>query len=154
MSLHRQESCRQGKDVAQPCADDWRQLKIQTTAEAGRAIDELIAAMAGAGYGQQDQFGMRLAFEEALVNAYRHGNRGDPSRWVQVRYHVNGERVLAEVEDEGEGFDPGNVADPLAPGNLSRPSGRGLLLMRHYLTWMRHNQRGNNVLLCKHRSGS
>jgi serine/threonine-protein kinase RsbW len=108
--------------------------------------------MAAAGYPEADRFALRLALEEAIVNAIRHGNRGDPSRRVHVRFEVGPDQVLAEVEDEGEGFDPARVPDPLAPENLERPSGRGLLLMRRYTTWLRYNRLGNCVTLCKERS--
>ena len=60
--------------------------------------------------------------------------------------------ILVKVEDQGPGFDPGQVADPLAPENLGRESGRGLLLMRSFLTCVRHNERGNRVTLCQRRS--
>jgi len=59
--------------------------------------------------------------------------------------------VLAEVEDEGPGFDPGGVADPTAAENRERTDGRGLLLMRHYMTWVRFSARGNRVTLYKQR---
>jgi serine/threonine-protein kinase RsbW len=108
--------------------------------------------MAAAGYPEKDLFRLRLALEEALVNAVKHGNRGDPAKQVRVRYQVTRERTLAEVEDEGEGFDPGQVHDPLAPENLERPGGRGLLLMRSFMTWCRFHGRGNRVTLCKDRS--
>jgi anti-sigma regulatory factor (Ser/Thr protein kinase) len=57
------------------------------------------------------------------------------------------------VEDEGPGFDPALVPDPLGPENLERPSGRGLLIMRTYLSGVCHNERGNTICLCKHRRG-
>jgi len=60
---------------------------------------------------------------------------------------------VAQVEDRGAGFDPALVPDPLAPENLLKPGGRGLLLMRHYLTGVCHNERGNCVCLCRHRPG-
>jgi serine/threonine-protein kinase RsbW len=94
---------------------------------------------------------VRLALEEALVNAVKHGNQGDTSKQVRLRYHVNAEFVLVEVEDEGAGFDPSAVLDPLAPENLERPSGRGLFLIRKYMTWMEHNERGNCLKMCKQR---
>jgi serine/threonine-protein kinase RsbW len=101
---------------------------------------------------KKDLFGVRLAVEEALVNAVKHGNRGDPAKEARLRFHVNPEFALIEVEDEGAGFDPAQVPDPLAPENLERPSGRGLFLIRKYMTWMRHNERGNCVTMCKHRT--
>lgn len=60
--------------------------------------------------------------------------------------------MLAQVTDEGPGFDPATVANPLAEADLERPSGRGLLLMRRFLSWVRHNRRGNSVTLCRRRS--
>jgi serine/threonine-protein kinase RsbW len=66
---------------------------------------------------------------------------------------VTAERVLAEVEDEGPGVDPKSVPDPRDPENLERPGGRGLLLMRHYMSSVHYSGRGNVVTLCQYRSG-
>jgi serine/threonine-protein kinase RsbW len=104
------------------------------------------------GYTQKETFGARLALEEALVNAVRHGNRGDPTKCVWVSWHVTNRRVLLEVEDEGNGFDPRAVPDPCALENLERSCGRGLLLIHSYMTWVRFNKRGNRVAMCKHRA--
>jgi serine/threonine-protein kinase RsbW len=94
-----------------------------------------------------------LSLEEALVNALRHGHGLDPTKVVRVRYHVAADVVLAEVEDEGPGFDPRAVPDPLKDENLERPSGRGILLMRRYMTSVEHKGRGNHLTLCLRRSG-
>jgi serine/threonine-protein kinase RsbW len=118
----------------------------------GRVIDTVVCAMYARSYPQKDRFAMRLALEEAIVNAIKHGHRHDPTQQVSVRYRVQLNRVLAEVEDQGRGFDPEQVPDPLSPENLARASGRGLLLMRSYMTSVRYNEQGNCVSLCKHRS--
>jgi serine/threonine-protein kinase RsbW len=115
-------------------------------------LERVTATMEAFDYPSRDVAGLRLALEEAVVNGLRHGNGGDPRKQVVVRYCVTAEEVLAEVEDEGPGFDPGRVPDPTLPENLGRPGGRGLLLMRHYLTWLRFSGRGNRVTLCKRRS--
>ena len=73
---------------------------------------------------------------------------------ITLRYHVNENGVVAEVEDQGVGFDPAQVPDPLAPENLERPSGRGLLLMRAYMSQVCHNEQGNCVCLCRHCPGN
>ena len=91
--------------------------------------------------------------EEALVNALRHGNKADPTRQVRVRYRVTAAGVWAEVEDEGPGFSPDAVPDPTSPERLEQPGGRGLALMRYYLSSVEYNDRGNVVTLCKWRSG-
>jgi serine/threonine-protein kinase RsbW len=115
-------------------------------------VPRVCASLAEAGYPERDRYAMRLALEEAVLNAVRHGNQSDPSRRVQVEIRLDADRVLAEVEDEGAGFDPRKVPDPTDPANLERPGGRGLLLMRHYATWLRFNERGNRVTLCRCRS--
>jgi serine/threonine-protein kinase RsbW len=127
----------------------WNHTHISYAREVVPLIDKIALAMQAVGYGAKDVYGMRLALEEAIVNGLRHGNRSDPSKRVQVRYSVRSDRVLAEVEDQGPGFQPDGVPDPAAPENLTKSSGRGLLLIRHYTTWSRYNQRGNSLTLCK-----
>jgi serine/threonine-protein kinase RsbW len=130
----------------------WRRASLSRIGEVVPAVEAVVAAMAAEGYAERDLFTTRLALEEAVVNGVKHGNRGDPSRHVSVRYRVGPDGVLVEVEDQGPGFDPGGVPDPTAPENLGRPCGRGLLLMRSYVDWVRHNARGNCVALCKYRT--
>ena len=126
---------------------------LRTAAQMIPVLDAVAAAMGAAGYPAADLFAVRLSLEEALVNALKHGNRDDPGRVVRLTWYVGPSFVAATVRDEGEGFDPRRVPDPLAPENQDRPGGRGLLLMRHYMTRVRFNRRGNGVTLCKHRSG-
>jgi serine/threonine-protein kinase RsbW len=125
--------------------------RVQSPADGRHLLDAVAAALAREGYAERDVFGMRLALDEALANAVRHGHRGDPTKRVEVRYRVTAAEALAEVEDQGEGFDPGQVPDPRAPENLERLGGRGLLLMRASLSWVRYNARGNVVTLCRRR---
>jgi serine/threonine-protein kinase RsbW len=148
-----------GTTQAMPRADQTarRGGQVETLcsrAEIPAAIEAVVRAMADQLYAERDIFAVRLALEEALVNAIRHGNQEDLSRHVNVSYLVGPERVLIEVQDEGEGFDPRAVPDPLAPENLERSSGRGLHLMRTYMTWVRYNGRGNCVTMCKSRNGT
>ncbi len=127
-----------------------------TTVRCLEGIDEVTAAidrvLAEAGYDRRDRFGVRLAVEEAIANAIKHGHGGNEEKPVRVRYRVSPHEVLVEVEDQGPGFDLGRVPDPRSPENLERPSGRGLLLMRTYATWVRHHGRGNRVTLCRTRT--
>jgi serine/threonine-protein kinase RsbW len=135
-----------------PRPDRWRFWdSISALPEAAAVVGLVTDAMAREGYPDKDSFGMRLALEEAVVNAVKHGNGGDPAKWVVVRFTVSPERVLAEVQDEGAGFDPARVPDPTAPENRQRPGGRGLLLIRTYATGVRYNAAGNCVTLCKRR---
>jgi serine/threonine-protein kinase RsbW len=149
---HRLEACRQELVPQTEGAKAWRHDKVQCVADIARVLEVVTGAMAGANYPEKEIFRARLALEEAIVNAHKHGHRGDWDRPVTVRFYVSVEGMVAEVEDQGAGYDPAQVPDPLAPENLERTSGRGLLLMRASLSGVCHNERGNTICLCKHRS--
>jgi serine/threonine-protein kinase RsbW len=78
-----------------------------------------------------------VAVRESVINAIKHGNREDRSKHVTVEFvlapHRHPERFLVSVMDEGEGFDPGQVGDPLAPENVLKSSGRGIFFMRSFM---------------------
>lgn len=127
----------------------WRRAQLSTAAELPDILNAVLGAMTEIGYSSKDIFGVRLALEEALVNAIKHGHGNDPRKRVEVRFRVLPDHVLLEIDDEGPGFDRYQVPDPIALENRERPCGRGLLLMRNYMTWMRFNEQGNCVTLCK-----
>jgi len=97
----------------------------------------------------RDIFSIKLALEEALVNAIKHGNQMDRSKKVSVSFRLLPDRFEVSISDEGPGFDPGDVPDPTDPQNLERPCGRGLMLMRHYMTDVAYNARGNGVSMSR-----
>ena len=78
-----------------------------------------------------------VAIRESVINAIRHGNRNDASKRVFVEFsterRADAVHFMIRVRDEGEGFDPLAVADPLAPENLLKPSGRGIFLIRSFM---------------------
>jgi serine/threonine-protein kinase RsbW len=131
---------------------NWRRSSLRSSEEIPQAIEEILRILDGAGYSCKEKFAVRLSLEEALVNAIKHGHKGDPQKEVQLRYHLAPQFLLAEIEDQGPGFNPEDVPDPLEPENQERPGGRGLLLMRNYMTWVKFNDAGNCVTLCRHRS--
>jgi serine/threonine-protein kinase RsbW len=122
------------------------------TDQVSATLEALAGAMADVGYPDDDIFDMRLAVTEAVANAVRHGNQGDPTKPVQISFQTSPERVLVVVEDQGSGFDPRQVPDPHTAEGLAQDSGRGLYLMRALTSWLRFNSRGNCVTLCKRRS--
>ena len=97
-------------------------------------------------------FSIKLALEEALINAIKHGNQMDRSKKVRVYYRVSADRFEVRVADEGPGFDPSEVPDPMSAENLERSCGRGLLLMRHYMNEVVFHPPGNVVSMTKRRS--
>jgi serine/threonine-protein kinase RsbW len=132
--------------------DSYRQVTFHRATEMALFLHNLVVTLDSLGYATDDALGVRLAVEEAIVNGLRHGNQGDPSKCVRVRYRFAAEELVVDVEDEGPGFDPEQVPDPTQSENLERPSGRGLLLMRYFMTSVRYSGRGNRVTLCKRRT--
>jgi serine/threonine-protein kinase RsbW len=94
------------------------------------AIDEAIAAR---GADEDARHWVGLAVREAVANAIKHGNRQDPDKRVDVAVLIDSEAVEIAVADEGSGFDPSTVRDPLAPENLFRTNGRGIFYMRRFM---------------------
>ena len=117
--------------------------------EARRVQEHIEQLLLAATCHEHDLFSIKLALEEALVNAIKHGNQYDRNKKVEVAYDVKGDRFTIHITDEGEGFDPADVPDPTAIENLERPCGRGLMLMNYYMTEVTYNERGNSVLLSK-----
>jgi len=119
------------------------------TAEARRVQEEIEKHLAARRASDQEVFSVRLALEEALVNAIKHGNQLDRTKKVFISYRFLPDRLEVQITDEGTGFDPDDVPDPTAVENLERPCGRGLMLMRHYMTEVAYNPRGNSVAMTK-----
>jgi serine/threonine-protein kinase RsbW len=115
--------------------------------------DRILAELAGNGYDEDTTFAIKLALEEALTNAIKHGNRNDASKRVVVCYAINASRIVIMVRDEGCGFRPVDVPDPTDDANLERPNGRGIMLMNAYMTRVRYNSAGNEVWMLKTNPG-
>lgn len=119
------------------------------TAAALEVQERIVRRLKELEYTERDLFGCHLALEEVLVNAVKHGNANDPAKSVWVHCRIGRERVIIEIEDEGPGFDPEDVPDPTDEENLEKPSGRGIMLMRAFMTRIEYMGRGNRVLLEK-----
>jgi serine/threonine-protein kinase RsbW len=110
-----------------------------------RVQAQVAVALRERGYDGDAMFAVRLCLEEALVNAFRHGNRFEPGLVVRFRGSIGSDACTFEVEDQGEGFDPGGVPDPTAHENLEIPSGRGIMLMRAYMSEVEYLDPGNRI---------
>jgi serine/threonine-protein kinase RsbW len=122
-------------------------LLAHDPAEIRRAERGLLEAVSRAGYSESSAFAIRLALEEAIYNAFRHGHRDLPDEKVRVWWRVGADEVRVEVRDSGPGFDPGSVPDPTTGERLELPHGRGLMLMKAYMTDVRYNKKGNAVTM-------
>ena len=78
-----------------------------------------------------------VAVRESVINAIKHGNREDREKHVTVEFRLTPrtapEEFVIHVLDEGEGFDPGTIANPLDPENVLKSSGRGIFFMRSFM---------------------
>ena len=133
----------------------WREIVITGhSVQVGRLQDDVERELVFYQFATPEIFSIKLAVQEALVNAIKHGNRMDPDKKVFIRYRISSERFDIHIVDEGRGFNPDDVPNAVAEENLERSSGRGLLLMRHYMTTVAYNERGNMVSMSKLRNGA
>lgn len=117
-----------------------------------RFIEEVLDQLKQYEWTGRDLFGVRLALEEAIVNAIKHGNGLDCRKEVRVQCKLSPERFWIEIADEGRGFRPDAVPDCTDPENLEKPSGRGIMLMRNYMNRVEFNESGNVVTMEKRRA--
>jgi serine/threonine-protein kinase RsbW len=144
--------CFAAMDDSSSVAGTWQQERLREVCHAASLIGRVCDAIKAVGYTSEDLFAIRIALDEAIANALIHGNRRDSTKEVKVWYRISPNRVVATIEDEGEGFDPAKIPDPLSPDGQEKASGRGILLMRHYSTSVRFNRIGNCVTLCRRRT--
>ena len=110
----------------------------------------------GVGLDEDSLHWVSVAVRECVVNAIKHGNRNDESKRVIVEFSPvpphDPEELVIRVEDEGEGFDPESIANPLAPENLLKSSGRGIFLIRSFMDdvqLQRGKHRGMEIRMVK-----
>ena len=129
---------------------EWHELVIPSTPHARQEAEAVVLKEVGAlGFSDESAFSIKLAMEEAVTNAIKHGNRFDKTKKVFIRWACNHKSFTLSVRDEGHGFDPKDVPDPTAPENLALPYGRGLMLMQAYMDRVTYNDLGNEVTLVK-----
>lgn len=97
------------------------------------------------GYDDEAKFAIKLALEEALINAIKHGNKLDPKKKVAVDAQIGDRRAEFRIRDEGEGFARKKVPDPTKRSNREKSSGRGLLLIEAYMSEVVYADRGREL---------
>jgi serine/threonine-protein kinase RsbW len=110
-----------------------------------RVLNELVRR----GYSNDSLFAIRLAMEEALVNAMKHGNHFDPAKKIIIDARIGPRSARIAVEDQGAGFDRRHVGDPTRAINLCKLHGRGIFLIKAYMDQARWTQGGRRVTMTK-----
>jgi serine/threonine-protein kinase RsbW len=93
------------------------------------------------------RFNLRVAVAEALANAIIAGNGEDRTKSVMVRAELFADAIKVHVTDEGHGFDPSSITDPVLPDELERMNGRGLFLIRQLMDDVHFNPQGNSICM-------
>ncbi|MBN2009717.1 ATP-binding protein [candidate division KSB1 bacterium] len=102
-------------------------------------------------FSEADRDSIAISVTELVSNAISHGNKCSPDKKVTIEFEVNKEVFIVSVQDEGDGFKPEEVADPLAPENLLKDSGRGVYIVRTLMdeTEITVNETGTLVRITK-----
>jgi len=128
-------------------------FKLNSTMESVSEVEAAADKMATeAGLDDDLRFHITMAVHEATVNAVLHGNDYDPERLIDVVLENTGKDFIFTIADEGRGFDPNQLPDPLAPENLLRGTGRGIFLIRSLMDEVHFRQLhpGTELTLVKH----
>jgi serine/threonine-protein kinase RsbW len=141
---------RASRDVPVPHGAKTLRFTIPSERQQGCEVQrQIIAAAQASGFEGENLFALRIALEEAMVNAIKHGNRLDPAKQVRVEATISPEKVEILVEDEGPGFDRAAVPDPTADENLTKASGRGILLIESYMTEVAWDRGGRRLHMAR-----
>jgi serine/threonine-protein kinase RsbW len=125
----------------------WMPSEIEAISPMVEQLMALIATWCCVG---GDEFAVELALREALSNAIIHGNRHDPNKLVEIRCRCErGKCVCLVVKDQGKGFDPNIVRDPLGPEGLQAEHGRGIHLMKVMMDEVSYRCSGTEVHMRK-----
>jgi serine/threonine-protein kinase RsbW len=96
---------------------------------------------------RKTRFRLQVVLSEALSNAIVRGNCEDCDKWVEVRAELRPDVILLWVTDQGPGFDPSAVPEPIRPEQLDEANGRGLYLIRKLVDAVQFNEQGNSICM-------
>ena len=116
--------------TVQPTVSHTMESTLESVNKAEEMADK---AASQAGFDEDVRGGISMAVREAMINAVMHGNGYSPEKRVKLSFEQSGGNLVITIRDEGEGMDPAEVPDPLAPENLMKQSGRGIFLMRAFM---------------------
>lgn len=111
----------------------------------------ILSKLEAGSFSQEDVFAVNLALQEAFINAIKHGNKMERNKQVKIEYLVGLDKVEISVSDEGQGFDPNSVPDPRYGENLYKTEGRGLFLIRSYMSLLEFNEEGNVLHMVRYK---
>jgi serine/threonine-protein kinase RsbW len=131
--------------------------RMESTLESVNKAEEMADQVASqVGFDEDTRSGISMAVREAMINAVLHGNAYDAAKRVNLTFEQNGPEMIVTIADQGCGFVPEEVPNPLAPENLLKDSGRGIFLMRAFMDEVRFRKSssGTEITLIKRLQGN
>ncbi len=126
------------------------QVTLETMLESVDLAEHITLRVAdAAGFDEDNCHKIGMAVREGVINAFQYGNGMQRGKKIILTFALEPEQLVIHVLDQGNGFDLGQVADPLAEENLLKTSGRGIFLMRSFMDLLevRHGQQGGAELV-------
>jgi len=93
---------------------------------------------------------VNIAVIEAATNAIKHGNKNNPQKNVEFQFCIARDKLTVSVKDEGPGFDPEAIPNPLSPESILKPCGKGILLMKSFMNEVAYSESGTKVKMVKY----
>jgi len=130
-------------------------MTLSSSLESVDKLEKAAEEFAGrAGFDEEIVPHVAMAVREAAINAVLHGNSYNSAKQITASFEANPTELIVRISDEGSGFDPDSLPDPLAQENILRGSGRGIFLIRAFMDEVHFRQLhpGTELTLIKHRA--
>lgn len=129
-------------------SDNTKKMILQSSLKEMDKLDSFVNELQEwASLDQQQRDRIMLPLSEAINNAILHGNQLQEHKSVTVVAELQNQRLIISVEDEGVGFDPDDVPDPLQKENLLKEGGRGIYLIREYTDDIDFQNKGSKIIM-------
>lgn len=122
---------------------------ISDLAKVNEATQEILAKLKDFNLSNDCLQDIRLSFEEALINAIKHGNKFNKNFSVDCNLTVQGNSIIISVRDQGQGYDYNKIKNPTLDENLERKCGRGVFLIKKLMDNVSFNKAGNEIIMQK-----
>ena len=131
--------------------DNKFEMTIRSSLEEIEAVEEMAERAADKmKFSEEERDSLAIAVTEAVNNAIIHGNKQDRRKRVNLRFDFEGEKLIVKIKDQGTGFNPDKISDPLAPENLLKESGRGVFILSTLMDEVKFNfDKGTEITLVK-----
>jgi len=129
-------------------------MTLSSSLESVDKLEQTAEDIAGrAGFDEDTVPHIAMAVREAAINAVLHGNSYNAGKQITASFETTAADFIFRISDQGTGFDPASLPDPLAPENILRGSGRGIFLIRAFMDEVHFRQLhpGTEITLIKHR---